>query len=79
MSNIRPDSFERITTKELAQKFINSHSCASGTFRQDDVYITENIHDAINKAFEVADSDDIICALGSLYMYKDIKGELQND
>ena len=75
----RPDNPRAMDPTELAQKFINSHSCASGTFRQNDVYITENIHDAINKAFEVADSDDIICALGSLYMYKDIKGELQND
>lgn len=34
MSNIRPDSFERITTKELAQKFIEEQiaevSCTSG-------------------------------------------------
>ena len=75
----RPDNPRSLNPNELAQKFLASNACVQGLFTPSDVYITENVHDAIKKAFEVADSDDIICALGSLYMYKDIKGELEND
>lgn len=75
----RPDNPRSLNPNELARKFLASNACVQGLFTPSDVYITENVHDAIKKAFEVADSDDIICALGSLYMYKDIKGELEND
>lgn len=75
----RPDNPRALDPAELADKFRATKACLGGAFSPDDVYVTGNIHDAIIKAHEIAGENDIICALGSLYMYKDIKGELKND
>lgn len=70
----RPDNPRAMASADLANKFM-----ATGNIANDDVMPVDNISDAINKVFELAGEDDVICALGSLYIYKDIKGVLMND
>ena len=70
----KPDNPRAIDPNDLIAKFIET-----GAIEESLCFATSDIPQAITRAKELAQQDDIICALGSLYMYKDIKGVFEND